>query len=300
MSGHSASTSAYQSLAVRLRDVEEAERVLAEALEAGAVGAEQREAGEGVTLVLYAPRSEIAAVAAACRALGTGALEPPADLDAVDWSEAWKAGLRAVEISPRLRVRPPFDASPLPAGQQELVIEPGQAFGTGGHESTRLALAWLDALRPALDGARVLDAGVGSGVLALAALRLGARWALGFDLDPLAAPAARANARANGLTRSLSLFTGPLEALDPAARFDGIAANLLRRELEPLLPILATRLQSEAWFVIAGLLVDELPGIELLARAEGLRLEAVKSMRDASGVEWIGALMRRAPRRAAR
>ena len=277
-----------------------AERLLAEAVEAGALGAEQRDEDGDVVLILYAPRGRVAAVAAACRALAAERVGPAAEVEAVDWSEAWKAELRAVEISPRLRVRPPFDDTKPRAGQRELVIEPGQAFGTGGHESTRLALAWLDSLEATLPGARVLDAGVGSGVLALAAVAAGARVAVGFDLDPLAAPAARVNALRNGLAAKLALFTGPVAALAPAARFDGIVANLLRRELEPLLPELASHLQPGAWLVVSGLLAEELPGVEALAGRCGLLREGVRGERDASGAEWVAAFMRSAPRPAAR
>lgn len=295
MSGAASSTSDVQTLCIDGLDTERAERLLAEAVEAGALGAEEREEAGGISLILYAPRARVDAVAAACRALGAE-VGAATDLAAVDWSEAWKAELHAVEISPRLRVRPPFDDTPLRVGQRELVIEPGQAFGTGGHESTRLALAWLDALGPELAGARVLDAGVGSGVLGLAALAGGARLAVGFDLDPLAAPAARANAARNALTEGLALFTGPVGGLAPSARFEGVVANLLRRELEPLLPALASRLQAGGWFVISGLLAEELPRVETGAARCGLHREGLRGERDASGVEWVAALLRAAPR----
>src|SRR5207249_3755458 len=119
-----------------------------------------------------------------------------------------------IEVSERLRIRASFEPSPPRAGQRDLVIDPGQAFGTGGHESTRLALAWIDDLRGELGAPPgILDVGTGTGVLALAALALGARRAVACDVDPLAAAAARANARANGLAAQLDVFAGSPEAL---------------------------------------------------------------------------------------
>jgi ribosomal protein L11 methyltransferase len=290
----------FQCVVAEAPDLERAERALAEAMAAGATGAEQREAGArgsgegGVTLLLYAADADAGAVRAAAEAvLGAFAVTVEAVVEQ-DWSEAWKEGLRPVEVSPRLRIRPSFDASPARPGQRDLVIDPGQAFGTGGHESTRLALEGLDALRREVRVTpRVLDVGTGTGVLALAALALGARRAVGLDLDPLAAPAARENASRNGEAAHLDVFTGPVEALAPEVRFHGIVANLLRRELEPLIEALARRVEPGGWLVFSGLLDEEVD--ELCARfaSAGIAREAVLRARDASGVLWAGLLMRR-------
>ncbi len=286
-------------ITARAVDVAAAEHALAEALAAGAIGAEQREAGE-VTLLVYAPASESGAVACAlARVLGPETVSAPEAVEAVDWSEAWKAGLRPIEVSERLRIRTSFESSPARAGQRDLVIDPGQAFGTGGHESTQLALAWIDALRGELGAPPgILDVGTGSGVLALAALALGAPRALAFDVDPLATAAARDNARANGLAAGLELFTGPLDALARGARFAGIAANLLSRELDPLFEALASHLQPGGWIVISGLLETERE--RWCERAERARLAVAGERReiDASGTGWIGLLMRHSPPRA--
>jgi len=281
-------------------DTDAAECALAEAVASGASGAEQRDTGEGVTLLLYAPEERAAEVARAARAvLGAGAVSAPAAVEDTDWSEAWKQALAPVEVSPRLRIRASFEASPPAPGQAELVIDPGQAFGTGTHESTRLALRGLVALDTRPGGAaalgpasRVLDVGTGSGVLALAALRLGAGRAWGLDLDPLAAPAARDNARANGLAGRLALFTGPVGALRPGARFDAVLANLLRRELEPIAAALVSLVQPDGWIVIGGLLDAEVAGWLERATALGLALEERFAQTDASGVAWAGLVMR--------
>ncbi len=284
----------FQRRVARAGDEEAAGRALAEAVAAGASGAEQRESEAGVTLWVYAPFAASAAVERALVAvLGRDAVEAPDEVEERDWSQAWREGLRAIEVSPRLRIRPSFDASPGRAGQRDLVIDPGQAFGTGGHESTRLALAWLDALRGDLAaGGGMLDVGTGTGVLALAALALGAPRALGLDLDPLAASAALENARANGLAERLGVFIGPIEAIDPSRRFSVVAANMLRRELEPLTGALASRVQPGGWIVIAGLLAEEVAGWSERCAAAGLEVAGARQERDASGVSWAGLLMR--------
>lgn len=265
-------------------------------MEAGASGACEVGEGDAVIWILYAPLQCAAAVrAAAERGLsGEGILGEWEDEPDIDWPETWKEGLGPIQISPRLTIRPPF----APAGshpEREVVIEPGQAFGTGAHRSTWLALAGIDRLaRIAAPPRRVLDVGTGSGVLALAALRLwpGAR-ALACDLDPLAAPAARENAARNGLGERLHLFTGGVEALAPEARFDCLLANLLRRELEPLLPQLAERAAPGARCVFSGLLESETGAVA--RRLRGLRIRVLESpvAADADGERWAALLARR-------
>jgi ribosomal protein L11 methyltransferase len=145
-----------------------------------------------------------------------------------DWEQAWRAGLAPRRIA-GLWVRPSFCAS---AGEPEIMIDPKQAFGTGEHATTRLALRLLlEALEP---GDQLLDVGCGSGILGLGALRAGAGAALGFDLDPVACANAAENRRLNALP--LQLYCGTLETLGPAARFDLVVANLLWSQLEGCLP----------------------------------------------------------------
>lgn len=295
------SESSAVSIHARARDEPAAEHALAEAVAAGALGAEQREEALGVTLIVYAPARASRAVHAALeQVLGVAAVAAATPVAPVDWSEAWKAGLRPIEVSDRLRIRVSFETSAARAGQRDLVIDPGQAFGTGGHESTRLALAWIDALREELaDAAALLDVGTGSGVLALAALALGAPRVIGCDLDPLATSAARANAHANGLGDRLTVFTGSLDALAPRARFAGIAANLLSCELDPIFETLVSHLAPRGWLVISGLLERERDTWEGRGSRSGLESAGARREVDASGTAWASLLMRRAPPRAA-
>jgi ribosomal protein L11 methyltransferase len=280
---------------VRAADGAGAERAAAEAFEAGAAGLEEREERGVAILLLYVPAARAGAVR---QVLATApgqawVIGEPEAVPETDWGEAWKRGLRPVEISPRLRVRPSFvEAAPLP-GAAELVIDPGQAFGTGGHVSTRLALEWIDALAAQLTGrTRVLDVGSGTGVLALAALRLGAGRAVALDLDPLAARATSVNAAANGLAAQLAVFRGSLDAL-VAGRFQLVLANLLRTELLPILPAIAERTDPGAHAVFSGLLAGEQGEVTRALEAAGLGVTASRERRDASGERWTALLTTR-------
>jgi ribosomal protein L11 methyltransferase len=280
---------------VRSADRAAAEWAAAEAFAAGASGLEEREEEDGIRLLVYAPAACAARVREAAVRCGAGvavsAAEPVAE---EDWAETWKRGLGPVEVSPRLVVRPSFaPAGPPVPGRAELVIDPGQAFGTGGHESTRLALEWVDALAPALPaGARALDVGCGTGVLALAALRLGAARAVAIDLDRAAARAAWENAARNDLASRCAVACATPAALAPA-RFELVLANLLRTELLPLLPDLAARIAPSGRAVLSGLVAGEREAVERALAACGLRSLGERDRDDAGGTRWIALLTAR-------
>lgn len=244
----------FVSWTVRVPTPEIGEIAAAEAFAAGASGLEEQEGGR--TLQIFADEARADAVARALSGLAPMGVEPgvPEPVEDTDWSTAWREGLAAVRIGDALIVRPPFVESPDPA-LPCVVIEPAQAFGTGGHASTRLAAELL--VRVDWRGRSVLDIGTGSGVLALAALRLGAERAVGFDLDPLAGPAAAANGRDNGLAQRLRLFTGPLDALAADTRFDLVVANMIRTEQEPILEALLARTKPDGSVLLSGLLEAE-------------------------------------------
>jgi ribosomal protein L11 methyltransferase len=273
------------------------ERAAAEAFAAGALGAEERD-GPPPALWIYAAAGAAAAVRAALAPFAGLAVGAPEPVPERAWSEAWKEGLAAIVISPRLLVRPSFAPAPEGFAGRELVIEPGQAFGTGGHASTRLALDAIAALpEEVLAGAEVLDVGCGTGVLALAALALGAGRALGCDLDPLATAAAREAARTNGLAARLALFTGSLDALGPrtAGRFELVVANLLRRELEPLLGAIARAVRPGGQVILSGLLANEREHIEPALRALGLDVVRTRAWTDVAGDAWLALYACRRP-----
>jgi len=291
------STGEYACIEVRLSDRETAEILCAEAFEAGAAGIEERESDDGIRLLLYAPAgAERPLEAAIERAAPDAQILARQPIVPADWAEQWKRGLTATEISPRLLVRPSFVEPPDRPGQFELVIDPAQAFGTGGHPSTHLTLQWIDALAPGLASRnpawRMLDVGTGTGVLSLAALRFGASMAVAFDLDPLAAEATATNARANGIRSGLQLFTGTLDAVADTT-FDLVVANLLRTELMPLIATIAARVRPGGCAVFAGLLRDECGVVVAAANDAGLTRTGERTMADANGEQWSALLMNR-------
>lgn len=280
---------------VRLRiasdDLELLERAAAQAYEAGAGGALETPGA----LELFVARRALDAVLAALEPLTREGLsiDTPEPEPAVEWSEEWKRGLGPIVISARLLVRPPFAPAPAGFSGTQLVIEPGQAFGTGGHATTRLALAGLDALPQAvLSGAQVLDVGCGSGVLALAALALGAERATGCDLDAVATEAAALAALENGYDLRTRWLTGSTDSL--TGYYGGIVANLIRSELTPLLADFARLTQPGAWLVLAGLLSSERDLMRAELSRVGFRLTLEREEADASGDVWLGLTAERA------
>lgn len=293
----------FRCIEVRVARRELVDLVVALTWEAGCSGVEEREervAGESVTcLLVYAPAPKAEAVReAAWRAVGcNGQVGAPEPVAAVDWGEGWKRGLAPVVVSPRLVVRPSCVEFELAPGQRELVIDPGQAFGTGGHGSTLLALQWLDALAQRAGGwlypaTCVLDVGAGTGVLALSALRLGAGRAVALDLDPLAAPESRRWAERAGLAERFRVFTGPLAALSGRC-FDLVLANMLSGEVLPLAGDLAAATRPAGHVVISGLLAREREAAEAELSAAGLASRGARSLCDAAGDAWVSLLMAR-------
>ncbi len=146
-----------------------------------------------------------------------------------DWAEAWKAHYQPLRIG-RLLIRPLWHDMRLAAADVEIALDPGMAFGTGTHPTTQLCLQALEALiKP---GQTVLDLGAGSGILSIAAAKLGARRVLALDIDPIAVAATADNARANGVSELIVARQGSLkEALLTGDRYDLVLVNILARTI---------------------------------------------------------------------
>lgn len=212
------------------------------------------------------------------RAAIEGALDTTAELawapvEEVDWEAAWKASFQPIQITERLVIAPPWDA---PEGA--LIIEPGLGFGSGTHPTTRMALAAVDELAEGLDSA--LDVGCGSGVLAIAAARLGLRVA-GIDVDEPSIRDAIANAERNAVSGDFS--TTPIDRLE--GTWDLVLGNL-HGELIAALADDLVRVTGR-WLVLAGILDDR---EELVRAAIGDRLELADRVTDG---RWVGLRYRR-------
>lgn len=231
-------------LALRVRR-EDAELVLAELLELAPGGVEESEDGDVVEYAVYGAPGELPALPDLRAAAGGALVDVTTSEVADDWSERWREFHQPIEIGTTMRVRAPWHE----AREGDLVIDPGQAFGTGAHATTRLCLELLADVPRRTPPGPVLDLGCGSGVLAIAALRLGWAPALGLDHDVLAVDATRDNARVNGVELEARRFDLRDEPV-PAA--PTVLANLLR----PLL--LAARFAAPPDVLIAsGLLARE-------------------------------------------
>jgi ribosomal protein L11 methyltransferase len=199
-----------------------------------------------------------------------------------DWAEAWKAYFPVLRVGRRIVIRPTWRRHHAEPGDVVLALDPGMAFGTGLHPTTRLCLAMTEALadRGGLAGARVLDVGCGSGILAIAAVRLGAASALGVDTDPIAIEATLANARRNRLVRRIRARDGSLPSGEPP--FDVVLANLIAGVLVPLAGPLRAELRPGGALVASGIFIDREAEVRDAFEAAGL----VAGVRAAEG-DWV-------------
>jgi len=207
-----------------------------------------------------------------------------------DWAEAWKAYFPVLRVGRRLVIRPTWRRHRREPGDVVLALDPGMAFGTGLHPTTRLCLAALEDLadRGYAEGARVLDVGCGSGILAIAALKLGARAAYGVDTDPIAIESTLANARRNRLTRKIQARVGSLPSEQPP--FDLVLANLIAGVLVPLAAALRDELRPGGTLLASGIFIDREAEVAAAFEAAGLSIRE----RSVEG-EWV-ALMAVRPR----
>ena len=231
-------------------------------------------------LLIWVDRDDAAEAAAALARAGLGLLTPFEESPR-DWV-ADSAALRRSVLVGRYLLDPhdgELATAPGP-GQTRLWLPAARAFGTGSHESTRLALGLL--LREPLSGRSVLDVGCGAGTLAFVAALEGAARVVAFDLDVDAALATREHARANRIP-GLATFAGSLEALRLGALFDVVVANMILEEVAPLLPGLRVRLAGGGHLLSSGLLVEREREWEDLLGRNGFRVV----LRVAEN-EWLG------------
>ncbi|WP_424949556.1 50S ribosomal protein L11 methyltransferase [Deinococcus sp.] len=208
-----------------------------------------------------------------------------------DWQADWKLGLKPVQAG-RVTVVPSWLADEVPDGQIRLIIEPGMAFGTGHHATTRMAVEALSALD--LREKTVLDVGTGSGVLAIAATLLGAEAALGLDIDPLTLPVAFENAELNGFVSAkvglkhpnggkLDFAEGTLggEDYDESERYGALVANLYAELHDLLAADYREALRAGAPLILTGILEGKLPLVR-----EALEREGFTGVQERLDGEW--------------
>lgn len=204
-------------------------------------------------------------------------------LEEADWGEAWKAHYRPIPIGKRLLIYPAWLPSP-ETDRSLLLIDPGMAFGTGTHPTTQLCLLALEeVLKP---GQAVLDLGCGSGILSIAAARLGAARVLALDVDPLAVSHTQENILRNNLSDRIFPLLGSLELLlenvsDFGLPVDLILANILAKTIEELLKDGLPRLvRPDGLMVLSGILADQTHSLTLACQSLGLEILQIKAQQD--------------------
>lgn len=195
-------------------------------------------------------------------------------VDEADWANEWKRYYKPVKISDTLVIKPTWE--PYEAADKEIVIEmdPGMAFGTGTHETTSLCLRLMEqVIQP---GDQVIDIGTGSGILAVAAARLGAKHVLAIDLDPVAVESAQINAELNGLTDRITVRLGDLlEQQDggelPQAQL--IIANILAEIIMSFVSDVYDALAPGGIYIASGIIRDKEAAVETALKAAGFRID---------------------------
>jgi ribosomal protein L11 methyltransferase len=217
-------------------------------------------------------------------------------VEEVNWVEAWKKHYHPVEVGEKLMVVPAW-LEPDTEGRTPILIDPGMAFGTGTHPTTQLCLEMVEAhLHP-----QVIDLGCGSGILAIAALKLGAQHALGVDIDPEAIDNARQNARSNGVEQSLDLEVGSLADVQQGRfslrRAGLVLANILAPILAKMLDEgLADLLDAGGVLVLSGILMDQWQGspeIEAAPLQDVVRRHNLDVLELRQTGDWIAAALTR-------
>jgi ribosomal protein L11 methyltransferase len=234
------------------------------------------------TIRAYVPARDQAAadraVATVTDALGhlqAFGLRPIGDLrttvvDEADWAEAWKVHFHVLRLGRRLVIKPSWRRHAREGDEVVIDLDPGMAFGTGLHPTTRLCLEALEARADQGPLGRVLDAGCGSGILSIAAVKLGATRALGVDIDPIAIEATLANARHNRVGKRVRAREGSIPTGE--GPFDCVLANLIAGLLVELADGLAAEVIPGGTLIASGIFIDREPEVRRALEGAGLTI----------------------------
>ncbi|GBU12649.1 methyltransferase for 50S ribosomal subunit protein L11 [Enterobacterales bacterium] len=215
--------------------------------------------GDTDAIGLYDAETNMVAVVAMLEnepLLGKGFAHKIEQLEDKDWEREWMDNFHPMRFGQRLWICPSWRDVPDPTAVN-VMLDPGLAFGTGTHPTTAMCLEWLDGLE--LEGKTVIDFGCGSGILAIAALKLGAAQAIGIDIDPQAILASRDNAQRNGVSERLSLYL-PKDQPDNLSA-DVVVANILAGPLRELAPLISVLPVVGGNLGLSGILASQAQGV---------------------------------------
>ena len=200
-----------------------------------------------------------------------------------DWANSWKRHFKQIEITNKLLVRPSWERVRLKPGQKTVVINPGLSFGTGQHETTKYCLRKIVSMRRCRTEQSLLDVGSGSGILSIAAVKVGYRPVLGLDYDLEAVRIAKANAKRNRVDHRLMFRAGEVVDLSMISRekYDIVCANLLFDLLKDHALNLISQLKPNGVLILAGILQSQFMDLQKVYEKEGLKL-----MHTGRRAEW--------------
>lgn len=192
-------------------------------------------------------------------------------VDDADWNENWKKYFHTIEIGEKLAVVPSWEEYNNPQGRTVLNIDPGAAFGTGTHATTSLCLGVLD--EATFDGAKVLDIGCGSGILAIASVLLGAESAVGVDIDAQSVKTAKENAEINNISHKTEFIVGDL-ADKISGKYDIVCANIVADVIIRLLPDVGQFMTEDGILIVSGIIDIRKEDVLSAVAENGFRIEA--------------------------
>lgn len=269
-------------LAVRVRPGTHRDAVLAALFAVGAQGVQ--EVGDQLVTLLASGQTADDVTCAVLAASPDASVETE-ETPRVDWSERWKESVRAQHVG-SLVIAPPWLVDPADS-QRTIVIEPGMAFGTGEHPTTRGVVRLLPSVLRV--GDRVADLGAGSAVLSIAAVKLGATHAFAIELDPDAIGNAEENVARNAVADRVTVLLGDAAALLPlVGPVDLVLANIVSSVVLALLPAVAESLAPGGRAIVSGILRDEAAAMVAHVQSNGWRIER----EDTEDIWWSAALLR--------
>ena len=234
---------------------------------------------------LLALAERIAALRHAGAALGAGTISHSFVADE-DWAETWKAYIHTEKIGERIVVRPTWEEYTPSADEIVIELDPGAAFGTGAHATTAMCLRWLEHL--VSPGMRVYDVGCGSGILAVAAAKLGAGEVIAMDYDPVAVSVAEENIRQNNVHNVVACESDLLSACEGAAPAELITANIIADVIIRLFAQLDRHLAPGGTLLASGIIDDRIAGVEHAAAQHGFTVLDMTCEK-----EWAAMIIRR-------
>ena len=203
-----------------------------------------------------------------------------------EWIDKWKAFFKPKKVGRKIVVKPTWEPYEAAEGEAVVEIDPGRAFGTGTHETTSLCIRALEECIPraaeecgiSVSDVSVLDVGCGSGILALAAYKLGARKILGIEIDPVAVEVARENVARNGLEGAIDVREGDLtKDLPEDAKYRAVVANLMADLVIRLSADVKKHLLPGGYYISSGILVEKEPAVRAAVEAAGFTISDVKN-----------------------